>query len=158
MMSTPQKPTDSARGSRRPGALATENFRRQHVELLELAAEIGGRLSPDAVTRGAGELRRLLAQFAGRLNIHARMENEALYPRLLEHHDPRVRAQADALFSEVGGIYEAFGALLEDWPSATEMEQRPADFIRQAYKVFRLLGKRMIREENELYPLVDTLE
>ena len=125
---------------------------------VELAAEIGGKLSPDAVARNAGELRRLLAQFAGRLNIHARMENEALYPRLFEHRDAHVRDQAEALFSEVGSVYDAFGALLKEWPSAAEMAERPADFIRQTLKVFRLLGKRMVREENELYPLVDTLE
>lgn len=156
MMSS--KPAESVRGGRRPGALATENFRRQHAELLGLAAEIGGRLTPDAVSGGAPELRRLLAQFAGRLNIHARMENEALYPRLFEHHDARVRAQADALFAEVGTIYQAFGALLEEWPSAAAIEQRPLEFIRQTLKVFRLLGKRMLREESELYPLVDSLE
>lgn len=158
MMTTPMKPVDTARDSRRPGAMATENFRRQHAELLELAAEIGSKLSPDMVERNAGDLRRLLAQFAGRLNIHARMENEALYPRLFEHRDAHVRDRAEALFSEVGSVYDAFGALLKEWPTAAEMAQRPADFIRQTLKVFRLLGKRMLREESELYPLVDTLE
>ncbi|MFO0762840.1 MAG: hemerythrin domain-containing protein [Byssovorax sp.] len=156
-MTNAPTPPESPRSARRP-TVATENFRRQHAELFTLAAEIGGRLTPDGVASGAAELRRLLAQLAGRLNVHARMENDALYPRLLSHHDARVRDQAQALFDEVGGIYAVFGALLNDWPSAAEMEARPADFVRQTMKVFRLLGKRMLREENELYPMVDAIE
>jgi hypothetical protein len=138
-----------------PRQSPVENFRRQHQDLLTLAAEIGGRLTPERVAGEAAEVRRLLAQFAGKLNVHARMENDALYPRLLEHDDAAIRAQAEALMSEVGGVYDAFGAFLETWATAASIEAAPGEFIRQTARVLRLLGKRMVREENELYPMVE---
>jgi len=138
-----------------PRQSPVENFRRQHADLLALAAEIGGRLTPERVAAEAAEVRRLLAQFAGKLNVHARMENDALYPRLLEHADQAVRRQAEELLSEVDGVYDAFGALLKAWPTAASIAAAPSDFIRQATKVFRVLGKRMLREEHQLYPLVE---
>jgi hypothetical protein len=136
----------------------TENYRRQHAELLELALQIGKRLTPEDLKRSAPEVRRLLAQFAGKLNMHARMENDAFYPRLFAHRDEAARARAHELFSEVGGIYDAFHEFLKAWPSAASIEENPAEFIRQTGKVLRILGKRMMREEAELYPLVDALE
>jgi len=136
----------------------TEKFRRQHQDLLDLAAEIGGHLTPARLAGEAGEVRRLFAQLAGRLNVHARMENQALYPRLLAHPEAEIREHAAALFGEVGGIYDALGAFLQAWPTAAAIEAAPGDFIRQAMRVFRLLGKRMLREEAELYPLVDRLD
>lgn len=137
---------------------STENFRRQHQDLLELAAEIGARLTPSRVAAEAGEVRRLFAQFAGKLNVHARMENEALYPRLRQHPEQAIRVTADALYDEVGKIYDSFGNFLQAWPSSASIEQSPNEFVREAFRVFRILGKRMAREEVELYPLVDRLD
>jgi hypothetical protein len=42
----------------------------------------------------AADVRRLVAKFAGKLTVHASMENEAVYPRLFDHPDPAVRARA----------------------------------------------------------------
>jgi hemerythrin-like domain-containing protein len=142
-------------GADAPRQSPVENFRRQHQDLLALAGEIGGRLTPERVAGEAAEVRRLLAQFAGKLNVHARMENDALYPRLLEHADEAVRRQAEELLGEVGEVYDAFGAFLVGWPTAASIEAAPSEFIRQAVKVFRLLAKRMLREEHQLYPLVE---
>src|SRR5262245_61000618 len=72
------RPSGGAMASKLAGAGgSTENFRRQHQELLGLALEIGGRLTPARVAGEAAETRRLFAKFAGRLKVHARMENEA---------------------------------------------------------------------------------
>jgi hypothetical protein len=136
----------------------TANFRRQHQELLELAADIGARLTPARVAAEATDVRRLFAQFAGKLNVHARMENDALYPRLLVHPNDTIREAAENLHHEVGDVYDAFGRFLSTWQSAAQIEEAPAEFIRQALRVFRTLGKRMLREETELYPLVDRLD
>ncbi len=58
----------------------------------------------------------------------------------------------------MGGLYDTLGSFLAAWPSAAAIEAAPGEFIRQAMRVFRVLGKRMLREEAELYPLVDRLD
>jgi hypothetical protein len=143
-----------------PGApsSATHNYRRQHVELFELAMQLGHRLTPAEVARNANEIRLQLAQFTGKLKIHARMENDALYPHLFAHRDETIKAQAADLFAEVGKIYDAFEQFVKAWPSAAAIEAEPAEFIKQTGKALRMLGKRMMREESELYPLVDAVE
>lgn len=139
------------------GARSTENFRRQHKELFEIAMQVGAKLGAADLVSNAADVRRLLAQLAGKLKVHARMEDEALYPRLLTNSDPAVRQRASALFDEVDGLYDAFEQYLRAWPSAAEIAASPTEFARQTMKVFRTLGSRMRREEEELYPLADEL-
>lgn len=137
--------------------LPTERFRRQHQELLALAGQIHKLLDPAKLTQDATEVRRLVAKFKGLLAVHARMENEALYPRLMEHPDPAVREKASAIFADVGPIYEAVDGYGARWPNAEAIQADAAGFIRDTHSVMRTLGGRVERENNELYPLADAL-
>jgi hypothetical protein len=136
---------------------ATDNFRRQHEELATLGTELLQQLAlgtEDIVAR-AGDLRRLMARFAGKLKMHASMENEALYPRLFDHSDPSVREKAEQLFEEVKGIYAAFAIFGERWPTTAAIEANPTEFVRETRRIMKALWLRMARENAELYPLVD---
>lgn len=135
----------------------TENFRRQHEELAAMGSEILQRLmvSADEIAVHAGELRRAMARFAGKLTVHASMENEALYPRLLAHRDEAVREKAGALFREVKTLYGSFSLYSKRWPTTASIEADPAAFARDTKKVLMTLWMRMQRENDELYPLVD---
>ncbi len=149
--------TRQSEGGSRRSSRPTDNFRRQHEELATLGTELLQRLAEPAeeVAKNAGELRRSMARFAGKLSVHASMENEALYPRLLEHADPNVRNTARALFDEVKGIYSGFGAFTKRWPSTESIVADPATYARESKKVLKTLWMRMVRENDELYPLVD---
>jgi hypothetical protein len=136
----------------------TENFRRQHDALLTLSKEIGAHLADvDGVRANAVAVRKLMARFSGQLGVHATMENDALYPRLLAHDDDAVRARARAFLDEFGGIYAEYGVYAQRWLSADAIAARPADFVKETRDMFRLLARRMVRENIELYPLVDAL-
>lgn len=136
---------------------ATERFRRQHEDLATLAQELVVELKvpPAELVAKAAAVRRLVARFAGRLSVHATMENEALYPRLLAHPDPTIRDKARELLDEVGSIYDEFGAFSQRWPRASSVEDDPVGFAKDTMRVVKLLGRRMFREHAELYPLVD---
>jgi hypothetical protein len=134
----------------------TENFRRQHAELFALGAEIARQLTIKNLETNAPHVRRLIAKFAGKLAMHARMENEALYPRLLAHHDVAVQERARGLLDEVRHIYGVFGKYERRWPDAQTIAGDAALFVRETMDVMRLLGKRMAREDAELYPLADS--
>jgi hypothetical protein len=132
---------------------ATLPFQRQHDELARLAAEIAGRLDPAALEREAPEVRRLVARFAGKLRMHAAMENEALYPRLRVHPDPEVRDAAERLWSEVGTIYGEFDAYSRRWLVGDAIARDPRAFVKDTHAIIARLGVRMMRESRELYPL-----
>src|SRR5215471_6172241 len=110
--------------------LPTERFRRQHQELLVLASDITKLLDPTKLTQDATEVRRLVAKFRGLLVVHARMENEALYPRLLEHPDTSIREKVAAIFNDVGPIYDAVDGYSERWPNAEAIQSDAAAFIK----------------------------
>jgi hypothetical protein len=135
--------------------LPSDRFRRQHDDLLELALEIDAALKGPAFPGNARDVRRMMARFKGKLVVHSSMENEALYPRLLEHGDPAVRALAQNLFDELGGIYDAFATHHGKWSSVELIEADPSGYAKHTHEIFDKLKLRMARENNELYPLAD---
>jgi serine/threonine-protein kinase len=141
----------------RPSARsATHNFRRQHEELASLGAEILAMVgSAESVAENAAAVRKVVARFAGKLKMHAAMENEALYPRLLQHRDPLVRAKAKSLFDEVERIYSTFGAYAAKWPTVDAIGADPAAYAKDTRRALATLWARMMRENDELYPMVD---
>ncbi len=97
----------------------------------------------------------MMARFKRKLVVHSTMENEALYPRLLEHADPDVRASAQRLFNELGGIYDAFALHHARWSTVELISIDPHTFVRHTQEVFARLRLRVERENDELYPLAD---
>ncbi|MBK7397850.1 MAG: protein kinase [Myxococcales bacterium] len=154
-----EPPPPSAPGPISSVQLATDRFRRQHEELATLAAALIGELQvpPAELVAKAGPVRRMVARFAGKLSVHATMENDALYPRLLAHADPAVRAKARELHDEVGQLYGTFGEYAQRWPGTASVEADPTGFAKDTMRVLKQLGRRMFREHEELYPLVDAV-
>jgi hypothetical protein len=135
--------------------LPSDRFRRQHDELLQLSLEIDGALSAPAFPANAREVRRMMARLKGKLAVHSTMENEALYPHLLQHLDPEVRKLAQSLFDELGGIYDTFAAHHAQWSSVERIQAEPAAYVRHTQALFGKLKLRVERENSELYPLAD---
>ena len=125
---------------------------------MELGGQIFACLVIPSLEADPNPVRHLLARFKGKLEIHASMENEALYPRLLAHPDAGVRETANRLQGEVGDLYKNVGTYLERWPTSQKISSNAPDFARETFDVLRALGKRMKREDRELYPLVDAHE
>ncbi len=109
------------------------------------------------LTRDASDVRRLVAKLKGLLAVHARMENEALYPRLMAHPDIAVRERVTTMFQEVHPIYETIDRYGVRWPNASAIQEDPAAFIRDTIAVMSTLDARVTRENAELYPLADAL-
>ncbi|MCB9659563.1 MAG: hemerythrin domain-containing protein [Polyangiales bacterium] len=135
---------------------ATGNFRRQHHELGQLASELLAQASEPALEERAGEVSSVLSKLAGRIRVHAAMEDDALYPRLLEHDDAEVRALGERFQREFGGIYDAFLSFRERW-TRDAIATDPEGFRLQARGVVNALGARIQAENSELYARVDAL-
>lgn len=136
----------------------TARFARQHAEIVELSKGLLKCLDTRTLAEDPTAARRALATFAGRLRVHAAMEQEALYPRLLASHSPAVVAKAQELLDEVGPIYQAFFSFLGRWPDARSIQSDPEGFCRDTMMELQRLKVRLKRENEELYPMVDALE
>ncbi len=121
---------------------------------------MAGELSRAALVPGADalELRRLLSRFAGALRVHSAMESDALYPALLAHEDPAVRRVAERLYQDLGGLYATFYEFLDRWDAPDAIASRMIRFRIELIRVLAVLGRRMSRENRELYPLADSLD
>src|SRR5258707_186364 len=106
--------------------------------------------TPATMASDASEVRRRLARFVGRLKLHAAMENDALYPRLLASTHPEIRDKARSMLGEVGGIYDEFFVFSRRWLQAGVIERDPSTFGAELFRVMKLLGRRMSRETKEL--------
>ncbi|MET0595634.1 MAG: hemerythrin domain-containing protein [Polyangiaceae bacterium] len=137
---------------------SSDRFRSQHDELYKLALEIDAALSSAEYPGNAREVRRMMARLKGKLVVHSTMENDALYPRLLQHPDPVVRGRARAMFDDLGHIYEAVGDHHGAWSSVERIQQDPRRYADHTREIFAKLHRRMERENDELYPLADREE
>jgi len=130
------------------------NLQRQHVELLRLATEL------DAATRaiespvGPAQARRVCAQLAGRLRVHLAMEDEFLYPTLMDSPAAETAAQARRFADEMGGLAGVFGKYYDQWRKPQAIEVQSTQFVSETKSLISALGTRISREERELYPLV----
>lgn len=132
----------------------TDNFRRQHQEILAVVGEIQARLKPDVVRNDPKALRTLLSALAGKLSIHLAMEDKALYPRMIQADVENSGAMATAFQNEMGSIGQVFSAHNQKW-QAGQIGADPGGFVRETQDLFGALGKRIERENSQLYPLAD---
>ncbi len=135
----------------------TKSFRDQHNDLLKIASEISAHLNVDELSNDASEVRSLLSKLLGKLSVHLSMEDKVLYPKLLGHSDERVKSMAKIFIDEMGSFGEAVKAYKKKWLSALQIQKDPSDFIEQTKGIFDALVKRIERENNELYKVVDEL-
>jgi hemerythrin-like domain-containing protein len=130
----------------------TDNFRRQHQDLLAMAGDIVAKLK--AEPNDARGLRNQLSALAGKLTVHLAMEDKALYPRLVQADVENSRSLANAFQKEMGGVAGTFADYNQKW-QMNAIAADPAGFARETHAVFATIGRRIARENNELYPLAD---
>jgi hypothetical protein len=82
------------------------------------------------------------------------MEDQALYPRLMERKDSDAKEMATRFMTEMGGLGKAFTTYNDKW-QVSAIRNDPAGFASETQTVFGALSKRIGRENAELYPLAD---
>lgn len=129
----------------------TDKFRTQHDEILKAAGDITAQLKGQC---DAAAVRKLLSALAGKVNFHLAMEDQALYPRLMESGDASVKNRAVKFKDEMGGLGKVFTDYNAKW-QVSAIRADTAGFANETRKVFGALAKRIERENAELYPLAD---
>lgn len=133
----------------------TARFRDQHVEMVGVVKKLAGLLNADKLSKDASEARQLLSELAGKLKMHLAAEDNALYPQLLAHTDAKIKGLASQFQKEMGGIKDAFEGYIRKWSTPQTIQADAKTFVTETNGVFQVLAKRIEKEDNELYPLVD---
>lgn len=132
-----------------------DRLRAEHAALMALARIILAMIDDPAPLRPA-DLASARSALRTTLVRHLKCEDWALYPRLRASGEPGLVRLTRAFELEMGDLADNFAAYDDKWTAARVAADR-AGFCRETRIVFDLLGRRVEREERELYPLADKL-
>jgi hypothetical protein len=91
------------------------------------------------------------------LIAHLKLEDWALYPRLIESGNPAISDAGHEFQEEMGGLAPAFVAYCDRW-SATAIEADWVGYCADTASILDALENRLLRENRDLLPLLDRLD
>ncbi len=98
-----------------------------------------------------------VANLIGKLQFHLTIEDKSVYPSLLSHKDSRVTSTAQRFMNEMGGIMKTVEIYKTNWSNAKKVQENPTSFIYETKNILDALVKRIEKENNELYQMIDEL-
>jgi iron-sulfur cluster repair protein YtfE (RIC family) len=128
-------------------------LRHEHAELTVISRQLSKMLSHN-VPPPAHELYAVRMKLTSALISHLKTEDWVLYPRLLRSSDERVALTARAFSAEMGGLAKEFGDHSNRW-GVNDIQDDWEGYRRDTSDILRALKVRMVREERDLYPLLD---
>jgi iron-sulfur cluster repair protein YtfE (RIC family) len=140
------------------GMAATQTYRVQHAELFEIVTQITPLIESGSLPQNAAEVRKLVSALAGKLSIHLAMEDKSLYPKLMTHKNPDVRALSTRYTEEMGMLAEHFTRFNQRWLTAQMIAKDAEGFVAEINLLFEALRTRIDKENHELFKLVDGLD
>jgi len=131
-------------------------LRDDHAKLarmfLELGHAIQHRKPPSQI-----ELFELRSELMSTLIGHLKLEDWALYPRLIESGDDEISARGEAFKEEMSGLAPAFLAYCEKL-TASSITSDWASYCNDTRGLLGALTDRLTRENRELLPLLERLD
>jgi hypothetical protein len=131
-------------------------LRDDHAALAKLFRRLGAviRQRDPASQLELFELRR---ELTSTLIAHLKLEDWALYPRLIGSGDSEISAAGHHFQQEMGGLAPAFVAYCDKW-SANAIESDWAGYCAETRQILDALENRLLRENRELLPLLERLD
>jgi hemerythrin-like domain-containing protein len=136
----------------------TTQLRIQHDELLALAAELSAQLDLQRLSDDERACREVLRKLLGKLNVHLALEDKILYPKLFGHARKDIVQLARRFTDEMGSLGAEVKEFAERWEAERSIQGRPAAFVEECRGLLAALGRRIQRENAELYDTADGLE
>jgi hypothetical protein len=131
-------------------------LRQEHAELIEIVDRLSAVIAqPNPPAMGDFFILRQELSFC--LIAHLKGEDWVLYPRLFASPDPTVAQTAREFCVEMGGLAEAYVDYAEKW-NAHSIEQDWGAYCAETHCILTALTTRIIRENRELYPLLEAMD
>lgn len=131
-------------------------LREDHAHLAKLFRQLRGMIETSQIPSQLVlfDLRR---ELVSTLLAHLKLEDWALYPRLIESSDSAISEAGRKFQREMGGIAPAFVAYCDRW-SANAIEADWPGYCEATRTILDALENRLVRENRELLPLLERLD
>lgn len=131
-------------------------LREDHASLAKLFRQLRG------VIQRAGPPEQLVLfdlrrELMSTLIAHLKLEDWALYPRLIESGDAEISEAGHLFQDEMGGLAPAFIGYCDKW-NATAIGTDWAGYCADTAAILDALENRLLRENRELLPLLERLD
>jgi hypothetical protein len=131
-------------------------LREDHAHLAKVFRQLGdaiGQASPPPQV----EFYDLRRELVSTLLAHLKLEDWALYPRLIDSADPEISHAGKWFKEEMGGLAPVFLAYCDRWPAGS-IEKDWAGYCSETRDILEALMNRLTRENRELLPLLERID
>lgn len=137
--------------------MQTEHFRQDHREMHQMVQELRQMIHA-GIEQNAIQIIPLLVRIGEKSSKHLQREDEELYLPMAMSSDPKLASIAIDVQIRMGEIREAFEEFCEVYSTPADIIANPNSFRQDASAVFKVLHDRMRFENNELFPLLASLD
>ncbi|MBF0423470.1 MAG: hemerythrin domain-containing protein [Magnetococcales bacterium] len=127
----------------------------QHAEIIRDLENLKGQIALPFSLKRMQNVGRMLRVLDQRVVLHLIQEDQLLYPKLVLAKNSRLRATANRLQTEMGGMAYEFSLYIRRWRSEAELVHHWGVFVEESLGLTTRLSERIRREEDELFPLLD---
>jgi hypothetical protein len=135
--------------------MPARQLRTEHADLVRLSRQLRMLLYRPA-TADHAELHLFREQFLAVLNSHLVTEDCVLYPRLRASDDPEIIEIAERFTREMGGLRDSVQLWMTNWTRGA-IAARWGAFRSETEALLDRLSVRIVRENRELYPLLERI-
>jgi hemerythrin-like domain-containing protein len=130
-----------------------DGYRCTHLELRQMIDDLRSLLTTEQlrIRPNARTAHELLCDLGERVRRHLAEEDRGLYPSLLIHDDPKVKSIAWGFISGERPLRKIFDDYHKNWLKNCDFNFSD-DFVAETHEVFEMVGERIEREEQVLFP------
>jgi hypothetical protein len=131
-------------------------LREDHAKLAKLFGRLR-QVVESASAPSQTELFDLRRELVSTLLAHLKLEDWALYPRLIDSADAQIASAGQAFKNEMGGLAPAFLAYADKWNANSITGDWPG-YCEDTRAILDALMNRLTRENRELLPLLERVD
>ena len=134
-----------------------DNLKNQHSKIYELIDEMKIMVDQNDFENNSEDISMNINQLAGLLRIHLGNEDRYLYPKMINSEDDNIREIAEKFDAEMGGLSNNYITFKIKYNATHKIMENVLTFKNEFNSIMNKLLERLIKEDTELYPLVDDL-
>lgn len=131
------------------------NLKRQHITILEEINFIDTEIRKERSLISIQDLALHINTLAGKIKIHMMEEDNYLYPDLLQNQDTQIVDMTKRYIGEMGNLAAEYIIFKNSYNVANKIKGNIDTFLKDTENMMEILKKRMDKEDNELYKIVE---
>lgn len=132
-------------------------LRKQHKVILDIVSEIYSSMNQQVSEESCKEIVTLLQMLADKLESHLRIEDNILYPTLLESSSKDIRRNTIIFKNSIADIAKGFENYITKWDE-NRIQKEYQFFVDESDKVLKLLSDRVEKEDHTLFTYLENMD